>query len=192
MLVSQENNTWFQNSEFAAAVQALTQPLQKPPWCDDIHLINIPVSLGQSKDEKGTTETLTSPHLLPPILYLERNLMSGKKSRLDASEPSSANMVTEVGSRRKKMVLSARTLGYYFVKSRVKALLIGRNYFSSYKTRLFAGLFSWHWISRKHPSLYTLYDLLRPPFHFSMLPLGLPRITDLPKSSSQGRPQGPL
>lgn len=84
---------------------------------------------------------LTSPHLLPPILYLERNLMSGKKSLLDASEPSSANMVTEVASKR-KMVLSARTLGYYFIKSRVKALLMGRNYFSSYKTRLVAGLFS--------------------------------------------------
>ena len=42
--------------------------------------IKSPVTLGQSKYETGTTETsLTSPHLPPPVFYLERNLRSGKK-----------------------------------------------------------------------------------------------------------------
>lgn len=101
--------------------------------------IKSPVTLGQSKYETGTTETsLTSPHLPPPVFYLERNLRSGKKKYLDTSESFSAKMGTKADSRRNGADLSTIRPGSYFAKCRVKAR---RNIlFFSYKTRLAAGL----------------------------------------------------
>lgn len=125
----QNSATAIQSPNTATSKASVTTSVKLIPWSLWVII----------KMKKVQLNSLTSPPLAPtPVLYLERNL-SSEKNLLDASEIFSAEMVTKAASRRNQTVFSPRMAGYYFAKGTVKALLRGRKYLPSCKTRLVAG-----------------------------------------------------